>query len=327
MSKGLCGSGTPREHDDAPSLHNPLPPAGHGDANRPASGPISGPSGDDMSLATLDWWAHGYTSWLHGTTVAAKWALIGSAVTVAIWSQHPLTLATAVALLAAALASTPLPLRVLVIAAVAPLLFFGLYAVGMWDTSDPRGSAIALGVVLGKGMVTTLAWVGVAATTPYPRLFGPLLRFLPRILSDGLLLSYRALFLLFDRAGHLWLALRLRAGLSRRSLRHNGRALGGGMALLLVQAFDLSQRTYEVLHLRGYQGRLGAPVSIRPAWTDAWAMLLAAALVGLTVAERLHPAFALRWLPWLAALVAAILLTVLVRRLLARTPASSAAGS
>lgn len=307
MSKGLCGSGTSREHDGASSLPSPLPPAGYGDA---------------MSLATLDWWAHGYTSWLHGTTVAAKWVLIGSAVGIAVWGRHPLTLATAVLVLAAALASTPLPLRVLVIAAVAPLLFFGLYAVGMWDTGDPRASAIALSVVLGKGMVTTLAWVGVAATTPYPRLFGPLLRFLPRLISDGFLLSYRALFLLFDRAGQLWLALRLRAGLSRRSLRHNGRALGGSVALLLVQALDLSQRTYEVLHLRGYQGRLGAPVSIRPAWTDVWALLLATSLVGLTVTERLYPAFALRWLPWLAVLIAAILLMVLVRRLLARTPAS-----
>ena len=79
---------------------------------------------------------------------------------------------------------------------------------GSWETP--------LRLVL-RPLTASLAAVWLVGTTPYPDLFAPLSRVLPRATGDGLFLTYRALFALLARAERLWRALRLRGGLSGAS--------------------------------------------------------------------------------------------------------------
>ena len=149
-------------------------------------------------------------------------------------------------------------------------------------------------------MVTSLAGLLVAATTPFPDLLALPTRFLPRVVGDSLVLTYRAIFILADQVETFWLAVRARGGFVRRpaagSLPWAGAGDAGarrldvtttGLALSVLRGVDLSTRLYDVMRMRGYQGRLAprrlslqrgglAPArSRRPAWwRSAWVRAL-----------------------------------------------------
>jgi energy-coupling factor transporter transmembrane protein EcfT len=93
-------------------------------------------------------------------------------------------------------------------------------------------------------------------TTPYPQVFAPIQRVVPTVIGDALLMTYRSLFLLLEKFSHTLTAVKLRAGLVGanpvRSAATITRSLGG----VLLYSIDLSQRTHDVMHLRGYDGRL-----------------------------------------------------------------------
>jgi hypothetical protein len=106
-------------------------------------------------------------------------------------------------------------------------------------------------------------------------------------------MTYRSLFILADKLGDLMCAIRLRAGVSAhqpvRSARATTRALGG----LLLYSFDLSQREYDILRLRGYEGRLRVtPAASRARGTDIASILVALAALGVSVAFRILPGLA-----------------------------------
>ena len=92
-------------------------------------------------------------------------------------------------------------------------------------------------------------------TTPYPDLFAPLSRLLPRSVSDGLFLTYRALFELMERTAGLWRALRLRGGVTGPPRRRLAVA-GEGFATMVLYGFERSQRLYSTMLLRGHSGRI-----------------------------------------------------------------------
>jgi energy-coupling factor transporter transmembrane protein EcfT len=248
-----------------------------------------------MRIADLDRWATARTSWLHRASPVAKWLLLFAAVGLAVLSSTPWPLLAGYLALIVAAATCRLPLRSLVLASLLPVPLIGLYAVSRWD-----GSPLTPLTIVGKGLVTAMAGLLVAATTPFPDLLAPPTRVLPRLVGDSLVLTYRAIFILAERVEALWLGIRARGGFFRRpplgalpwSARGTtiGRRLDvttTGLALSLLRGIDLNTRMYDVMRMRGYQGRLAPTRSLALRAADWRPLLLAGALLALGLVTHL----------------------------------------
>ena len=91
------------------------------------------------------------------------------------------------------------------------------------------------------------------ATTPYPRVFRVLGKFLPSLFVTALFLTYRSVFILLDVLEETEHALHLRGGIQWgrpwRSLTNISNAFGH----LLIKGIDNSEKMYESMILRGFQ--------------------------------------------------------------------------
>ena len=105
-------------------------------------------------------------------------------------------------------AAMRLPMRLLLGLAAYPALFAALFALAA--AADPLTGAL----VISKAVAAALAAVLLMLTTPYPQVFAPLQRVLPRVVGDALLMTYRSLFLLLDKFADVLVAVRIRSGLS-----------------------------------------------------------------------------------------------------------------
>jgi len=236
---------------------------------------------------------------LHRAAPAAKltaFALVLAAMVV----QQNVVVVLGVAVSVAAIAiGTRLPLRLVFGLAAYPAVFATVFAFA----AAPDALTGSLFVV--KAVGAALAAVVLICSTPYPQVFAPLQRVLPEVVGDAMLMTYRALFLLGEKFDRLRTAIRLRSGLARRQPLLAARATASALGGLVLYAFDLSQREYDVMRLRGYEGRLRVimPRSLHPLADAALVVvaggLLALALVfrlagaGLTPYSWLVPAFAL----------------------------------
>jgi len=202
------------------------------------------------SLARIDWHASASHSPWHRASALGKLLLAALLVLLAIFAPS-LSLLVTVHLIAWALAlSSRLPFRMVLGAAAYPLFFSLLFAIVTWDGA--WGPALRL--VL-RPLAASLVAVWLVGTTPYPDLFAPISRLLPRGAADGLFLTYRALFELIGRAERLLRALKLRGseGLPPKArIGVAGEALGG----LVLHGFHRSQRLYAAMALRGHTGRI-----------------------------------------------------------------------
>lgn len=202
------------------------------------------------TLVQIDYLASSGRSPWHASSALAKLALTFGAVGVALFAPGvPLQLALYALAWTLALTSR-LPFRLLLAAASYPLLFALLFALLRWD-GDWRGAART---VL-RPLIAALFAVWLVGTTPYPDLFAPLSRILPRPVADGLFITYRALFELLTRAERLFRALRLR-GAARTGAAQRLRVAGEGLGTLVLYGFERGQRLHATMLLRGYDGRV-----------------------------------------------------------------------
>lgn len=166
-----------------------------------------------------------------------------------------------------------LPVRAVLAAASYPLVFVALVIASRWDGTAATPLLLAL-----RPLTASLTAVWLVGTTPYPDLFAPLSRVLPRNVGDGLFLTYRALFALLTRADHLRQALRLRGGASGSPRRRLALA-GEGLGTLVVHGFERSQHLYSAMRLRGHSGRIcGCRHFTRRSWADLWVGVAAIAV-------------------------------------------------
>lgn len=191
----------------------------------------------------------GNTAW-HRASALGKLVVAFGTIGVAIASPSLLLLLALHAVAWLLVVSSRLPARVALLAAMYPLPFLGLFLISRWD-----GTAVTPLVLLLRPLTATLMIAWLVGTTPYPDLFAPLSRLLPRQTGDGLFLTYRALFALLSRSERLSQAMRLRGGRSG-SVRRRLALAGEGMGTLAVHSFDRSQKLYAAMLLRGHSGRI-----------------------------------------------------------------------
>jgi cobalt/nickel transport system permease protein len=231
-----------------------------------------------QTLAKLDHGAStGTTPW-HRASALGKLLLAAAIVGVAVAAHSLLLLGALHAIAWLLLLTSGLPKRVAILAAAYPLVFMGLVVAARWD-----GTPATVLTLLLRPLTASLTAVWLVGTTPYPDLFAPLSRVLPRNAGDGLFLTYRALFSLIGRAEDLHQALRLRGGMSG-SPRRRLAMVGEGLGTLVVHSFERSQRLYSAMLLRGHSGRIcGCRHYARLSRADLWVGITALALVASAV--------------------------------------------
>jgi cobalt/nickel transport system permease protein len=228
------------------------------------------------TLAQIDYLAStGRTPW-HRASAMGKLLLALAILIVAVFAPGLRLLVAVHGLTWILVLTSRLPGRLVAAAAGYPLLFSVLFIASQWDGTWQ--TPVRLGL---RPLTSSLAAVWLVGTTPYPDLFAPLSRVLPRSAGDGLFLTYRALFALLARSERLWRALRLRGGLTGPARRRLALA-GGGLGTLVVHGFERSQRLYSAMLLRGHSGRIcGCRHYAEWSRADLWVALAAAVLAGL----------------------------------------------
>jgi cobalt/nickel transport system permease protein len=230
------------------------------------------------TFAQIDYLASaGRTPW-HRASAVSKLALALSLVGVAVfspsWLVLVLTLATALALCVTA----RLPAGLIAAAASTPLLFASIFVVAHF-----RGDLREVAVLGMRPIVASLSALWLVGTTPYPDLFAPLSRIMPRVLGDSLFLTYRAVFALLARVERLWRALFLRGAMTGPLLRR-GHMLGEAVGTVVLSGFDRSHRLYQVMLLRGHSGRIcGCRHWLELGREDAWVFVGMAWVVAVVV--------------------------------------------
>jgi energy-coupling factor transporter transmembrane protein EcfT len=203
-----------------------------------------------MDITVVDRSATAGASALHKAAPVTKFVAFACVLAAIVVSANLFVVLAIALMMLAALAALRLPARAMLPLALYPALFAAVFAFA----SAPDGLTAAL--IVTKAVTAALAAVMLMFTTPYPQVFALVQRVTPGLVGDTLLMTYRALFLLAEKLSHLTRAVRLRSGVALnqplRAARATSRALGG----LILYSLDLSQRQYDVLLLRGYEGRL-----------------------------------------------------------------------
>ncbi|MDI7278144.1 MAG: cobalt ECF transporter T component CbiQ, partial [Anaerolineae bacterium] len=133
--------------------------------------------------------------------------------------------------------------------------------VGAWRLTMTGAGCAALAEVLARAWLSVLAAGLLTATTPFADLLAALQSLgLPRVLVALVSFLYRYLFVLVDEAERLWRAREARsAGQGARaggSLAWRARVLGGLVGSLFIRSYERSERVYQAMLTRGFQGEI-----------------------------------------------------------------------
>jgi len=222
------------------------------------------------TFSQIDFLASSGTSLWHRASAFAKLLLTALFVAIVVvtpsWGVVAGLLLTAIGLCITA----RVPGRLVAAAATTPLLFSIIFVSAHFrtDWDEPL-------ILLARPMVASLTAVWLVSTTPYPDLFAPLSRILPRSVGDTLFLTYRAVFALLDRVERMWKALRLRGAMAR-PVRERFSVMGEAVGTVVLSGFDRSQRLYQAMQLRGHSGRIcGCRHYLDFTREDFWLLVLA----------------------------------------------------
>lgn len=234
-----------------------------------------------MDIRVVDTSAVMGASPAHRAAPWAKLAGFGLVLAAVVFSTNVLVVAGMALALAAAVPAWRLPGRAVFSLAAYPGIFAALFALAA------APDILTGSLFVAKAVTAALAALLLVFTTPYPQVFAPLQVLVPSVVGDAMLMTYRSLFLLADKFGHLLTAIRLRSGLAKghpvRAARATASALGG----LLLYSIDLSQREYDVLRVRGYGRRLRVQLPRGDTAAGGWLLAAAIALFGVSLAVRL----------------------------------------
>lgn len=204
-----------------------------------------------MDVSAIDYYANHGRSFLHGARALSKIIFAGLVIASVVISNSFFLLLAVYFSLITMVIWTRLPILKIVTIAAYPAIFALIFAAASWN-----GSWISSGVIVLKALSAALAMVILIVTTPYPDVFSSIDPVLPRIIREGLLLTYRSLFVLLELTDNLVKGLRVRGGLTHGRYIKNVVNFSSGIGLLLVRGLDISEKFYGVLNVRGYSGRI-----------------------------------------------------------------------
>jgi cobalt/nickel transport system permease protein len=152
------------------------------------------------------------------------------------------------------------------------VILFLLSFLALLPLTDPFGWQHGLergGVIFLKGLAMVLTVLPMFGTTPFHVSMKALRRLgVPDRLVAMILFAYRYIFVFGDEARTLQQALKARGfkgGANRRSLKYWGNLLG----LMVVRAFERTERIYQAMLARGFKERFGTLHEFSCTWPDA----------------------------------------------------------
>ncbi|MDA8234293.1 MAG: energy-coupling factor transporter transmembrane component T [Clostridia bacterium] len=202
-----------------------------------------------MDLAYLDHLAVQGESPLHKASAPAKLAFLALCLAGVIMARSVLAAGLEIAVLLAVIWWARLPLGRLFHYTLYPVFFSSVFALAGVEGFWPSGVMVIL-----KAFGAALAVILVICSTSYVEVFAFLGRFLPTIVVDGLLVTYRSFFQLLSKMGNLFRTIRLRGGYSPLALFRNIRNYGAALGLIFIHSWEMAERMYKIMALRGYQG-------------------------------------------------------------------------
>lgn len=240
-----------------------------------------------MDVSAVDYYANHGRSFLHRASAPSKLVFAALVIASVVITGNFYLLLAIYAALATLAIWTGLPaLRVISIAAY-PAIFAVLFAAAAWN-----GDWTAAGVIVLKALGASLAMVLLIVTTPYPDVFSSISPFLPKIIVEGLFLTYRSLFVLLGLMDSLIKALRVRGGLTHGRPVKNIVNFSSGIGLLIVRGLDMSEKLYGVMNIRGYDGRLsGGYTREKDAACDTAVIAAGALVLAVSLAGRINTGF------------------------------------
>ncbi len=206
-----------------------------------------------MDVAIIDYYANHGKSFLHRANALPKIAFAVFIIASVILTNDLYLLSAIYVSLAALVVWSRLPLVKVVSIAAYPAIFALIFAIASWN-----GDWIRAGVIILKALTASLTMAILIVTTPYPDIFLSIRPVLPKIIAEGLVLTYRSVFILLELMNNLVKGLRVRGGLTRRRYVKNVVNFSSGIGLLLIRGLDLSEKFYGVMTVRGYGGKISA---------------------------------------------------------------------
>lgn len=211
-----------------------------------------------MDLAFIDLTANRGTSVLHRSSAISKFIFTFTLILSIVLANHlsQLFLISAILLIGYLLAG--LGIKEVGHYALYPAFFSVIFAIFKFTISFSAGMTVIL-----KAITAALTLLLFIFTTPYPEIFGILRKFLPGVLVDGMFFTYRIFFILIKEVQNLLMHIRLRGGYQPLRFISNLKNIAGALGVLFIHSFDLSERMYQMLSIRGYTGHLHTERFIR----------------------------------------------------------------
>jgi cobalt/nickel transport system permease protein len=163
----------------------------------------------------------------------------------------------------------PVILFVALLAAPLPFLWHGEGTVWRWGPVSfaPAGLTAGLVLLAKAAAVVTLMLVLTVSAPLDATLKAAHALYVPGLLVQVTLLSYRYLFLLADELARVRVALRVR-GYRNRANRHSYRTVGNVAGLLLVRGWERAERVGQAMRCRGFDGRFRSLTSFHTTAAD-----------------------------------------------------------
>ncbi len=233
-----------------------------------------------MHLAEIDRISNNTYSYFHSARVASKLVFTILMVTAFIMSD---SLVKGLGLLGVILLSfwvSKIPLGIVVQLALYPAFFSSIFAVMEMGNSIVGGFIIIIRAV-GAGMTMAL----LITTTPYTDLFSFLSLWMPTLLVDVFMFTYRGIFILIEKTTNLMKSMRLRGGYHSFNILKNARNIVGTIGVMIITSFDMSERMYKIYSLRGYHGGIKSDVELWPFRIEDVLIMLVAigAVIGVNI--------------------------------------------
>jgi cobalt/nickel transport system permease protein len=111
-------------------------------------------------------------------------------------------------------------------------------------------------IVMFKAVNAALTMIFLITTTPYVEIFSIMGKFLPNLLVDVFLITYRSFFILLEKISNLLRTVKVKGGYRPHNFVTNIKTIAAVLGTLILQAIDMSERMYKILELRGYNGKI-----------------------------------------------------------------------
>ncbi|MCM8900305.1 energy-coupling factor transporter transmembrane protein EcfT [Caldicoprobacter algeriensis] len=237
-----------------------------------------------MHLAAIDQMASSGASLFHRAGVPSKLLMTLCLLGAVIGSGDVLALGLLIVILLILHLIARVQFKELVHLLFYPFFFSLLFALLKFQESWASGL-----LVIFKGTGAALVTLFLLATTPWVEVFAFLSAYLPGLLVDIFLFTYRSFFILIDQVDSLLRSIKIRGGYHPFNVIVNVKNMAAAVGLILLHSFEISQRMYKIYLLRGYDG--GIPI-VRRWWKlgypDGVVIVLSAFIViGMVIAWRL----------------------------------------